>query len=391
MSRQRELSRWIDEVASRFPHLSRPQAKVFAVWSFGIVFAGSCGQTTVVSQLVGQLGGSASAWRQRLREWLWDADAKCGRKRRQVDVSACFPALTRWVAHLWRGSHMLLAMDATTLGDRFAILAISVLYGGVSIPVAWAVLAGNTKQAWKPHWQRLMDTVRAGLPRGITVLVLADRGLSGAWLFREIRRRRWHPLIRIKRTGCFRPQGERWQALPAFAPEPGSEWKGAGEAFRTKGSRIEATLLAYWKQDADQPWFLLTDLHPTVVDPQWYGHRAWIEQGFRLFKRAGWQSHRTRMVHADRAERLWLPMALATLWSLALDPTQTPPNRVQIQRPLTLDADSARRISRVYLGRINITVGLTQRRSLRPRYLYFELQDIHPPTQPHSTNQTKRP
>jgi hypothetical protein len=378
MSRQRELSQWIDLVASRFGHVSRPQSEVLALWSFGIVLARTCGQTTVVLRLAALLGGSFAAWRQRLREWLREAEDKCGTKRRQVDVTACFLDLTRWVAHLWKGSYMLLAMDATTLGDRFTILAISVVYDGVAIPVAWAVLEGNTKRAWKPHWERLMDVVRQGLPRGVTVMVLADRGLSGAWLFREISRRRWHPLIRIKRTGCFRPKGRLWQPLPSFAPEPGTEWKGSGEAFKKKGSRIEATLLAYWKQGADEPWFLLTNLHPDSVDPRWYGYRAWIEQGFRLFKRAQWQAHRTRMVHPHRVERLWLPMALATLWSLSLSQTQTRTPQDHLLHPLTLDADAVRRLSRVEIGRVNLLVRLTRRLSLRPRPLYFHISDPQP-------------
>jgi hypothetical protein len=44
--------------------------------------------------------------------------------------------------------------------------------------------------------------------------------------------------------------------------------------------------------------------------------RAWIEQSFKVAKRGGWQWQRTRMTDAERATRLWLAIAVATLWLL---------------------------------------------------------------------------
>jgi hypothetical protein len=58
---------------------------------------------------------------------------------------------------------------------------------------------------------------------------------------------------------------------------------------------------------------LLTDLAPEASAAGWYGLRAWIEQGFQLTKRAGWQWHRTRMTDPARAARLGLAVAVATL------------------------------------------------------------------------------
>jgi hypothetical protein len=48
------------------------------------------------------------------------------------------------------------------------------------------------------------------------------------------------------------------------------------------------------------------------------GVRAWIEQGFKLTKRGGWQWQRTRMTDPERAARLWLAVAVATLWLLSV-------------------------------------------------------------------------
>ena len=43
-----------------------------------------------------------------------------------------------------------------------------------------------------------------------------------------------------------------------------------------------------------------------------------IEQGFKMTKRSGWQWQRTRMTDPHRAARLWLAVAVATLWLLSV-------------------------------------------------------------------------
>ncbi len=63
---------------------------------------------------------------------------------------------------------------------------------------------------------------------------------------------------------------------------------------------------------------LLTDLAPNAGEACWYGLRAWIEQGCKITKRAGWQWQYTRMTDPQRVARLWLAVAVATLWLLSV-------------------------------------------------------------------------
>ena len=46
--------------------------------------------------------------------------------------------------------------------------------------------------------------------------------------------------------------------------------------------------------------------------------RSWIEGGFKDTKRGGWGWHQTKMVDPARAERLWLAIAVATLWAVSV-------------------------------------------------------------------------
>ena len=63
-------------------------------------------------------------------------------------MTLCFAPLLRWVLSLWHGDRLFLALDATTLEDRFSVLAVCVIWGKCAIPVAWKILPGNKKKAW---------------------------------------------------------------------------------------------------------------------------------------------------------------------------------------------------------------------------------------------------
>jgi hypothetical protein len=53
-----------------------------------------------------------------------------------------------------------------------------------------------------------------------------------------------------------------------------------------------------------------------VARASWYSLRGWIEQGFKRVKGEGWDLPRTRIARCERLERLWLAVAVATLWVL---------------------------------------------------------------------------
>jgi len=301
------------------PHLSKPQVVVLAMWSYGIALTKSCGRRTIAAFLAMLLNKKEDALEQRLQEWCCDAHDKSGQKRRAVDVTTCFVPLLAWIVALWTGAFIALAVDATSLGDRFVVLTVSVVYRGTGLPVAWTVLVGQQKEAWRGHWLRMLRQLRPAIPPQWTVLVLADRGLYAAWLFRRIRRLTWHPFLRINSGAKFRPTGQnRWYWLMELVPNTGTRWRGRGTAFASAGCHVECTLVAWWGEEHEQPWFILTDLPADGCDAAWYGLRTWCEQGFKCTKRGGWQWQHTRTTDPGRAARVWLAMAIANLWMVTL-------------------------------------------------------------------------
>jgi Transposase DDE domain len=334
MSCHPRVTEWTMTIHAHLPHLSTPQATVLALWSLGMVLARSCALTAVSAFLATWLCRKEPAVRQQLREFCYEATAKRGTVRQELVVETCFVPLLTWVVDQWEGTQLALALDATTLGIRFTVLALSVVYRGCAIPVAWTVLAATAKHAWRREWLRMLRQVRRAIPRTWTVIVLADRGLYARWLFRRITRLGWHPFLRINTGGTFRPTGQvRGVPLQTLVPEPGTRWQGTGIAFKGRNRQLHCTLLAWWDAEYKDPWLILTDLPPEASTAGWYGLRAWIEQGFKITKRAGWQWQRTHMTKPERAARLWLAVAVATLWLLSVGgeadatiPTSTVPD-----------------------------------------------------------------
>jgi DDE family transposase len=257
--------------------------------------------------------------RQQLREFCYEAKAKRGGPRQELAVETCFAPLLAWVLRWWEGNQLAVAVDATTLGQRFVVLVVSVVYRGCAIPVAWTVIPATEKHAWRGEWLRMLRQVRAAVPGRFFVIVLADRGLYARWLFQRIVRLGWHPVLRVNTGGTFRPAASaHYQPLRSLVPQPGTQWVGTGTAFQGPRRRLNCTLLARWDEGYADPWLLLTDLAPSAGEACWYGLRAWIEQGFKITKRGGWQWQRTRMTDPQRAARLWLAVAVATLWLLSV-------------------------------------------------------------------------
>jgi hypothetical protein len=316
-----------------------------------MILARRCGLDSVTTHVAALLGQSFDTVRQRLREFYQEAQAKRGSGRKDFQVDTCFAPLLGWVLSFWSDRRLALALDVTNLGSHFHVLCVSVLYGGIGIPVAWKVLPGNQPDAWHPHWCRLLSQLKAVVGPDWSVVILSDRGLESPRLFAAITALGWHPLMRVKRGAKFRPEGwHHWYWLSALVPQPGRTFAMAGHAY--KGERLACTLLACWDAAHAEPWLLLTDLPPQAANPCWYAWRAWIEQGFKVAKSGGLNWQNTRMTKPERAERQFLAIAVTLLWLVAVGAELEGVERVETIGPLpagTATASARTRRTRLFV------------------------------------------
>jgi hypothetical protein len=199
---------WTEEVSRHLPLLSQPQVRILAWWSYATVMCQTSGITTIGVFLAKLLGTSEGNLRQRLREWTYEAEAKQGKQRREVVAESCFVPLLRWILAKWdpKSPHLAIALDASTLGTRFTVLSLSVIYGGCAIPIGWVMTKANQKGAWKPLWIKLLERYEYLVPQDWRVVVFADRGLYAKWLYQTIQKVGWHPCLRINQQGLYHPQ-----------------------------------------------------------------------------------------------------------------------------------------------------------------------------------------
>jgi hypothetical protein len=408
MACPQRLSPWQQEVSSAFAHLSKAQAGGLALWSAGIALSGSSGIVQISALLAQVLGQKEGTVFQRLREWYLDAAHKRGAHRRTLDVATCFGPLLGWIITRVVGEEqrLALALDATTLGNRWIILSVSVLVRGCAIPVAWKVLPSHTKGSWRPHWESLLTALKGQVPSSWQVLVLADCGLYARWLYTAIVACGWHPFLRINLAVKAREPGEEhFDWLSRWVPQPGASWRGAIECFAQRTSRLCCTLLVQWEAGYAHPWAILTDLPIEEAQIAWYGMRGWVEAGFKDLKRGGWGWHHSKMQDASRVERLWLAMAVAMVWTVSVgsqtESQEAPPAsltlpqthvaRKRLKRPPT--TPPARRLSCLQRGRLVLLAALLQGTALPVGKLVSEPwpEVITPPKRaPNPTKQRQR-
>jgi hypothetical protein len=124
---QAGFDQWLTLIKTHLPHLSKPQAPVLARWSFGMVLARSCALSAVSSLRAEGMHRQEQTVRPQWREWYDDVPRKRGTQRQALCVETCLTPLLGWVVRWGQGTQWALAIDATTLGQRFVVLALSVV------------------------------------------------------------------------------------------------------------------------------------------------------------------------------------------------------------------------------------------------------------------------
>ena len=107
MSRQDGLSEWTATVSTNMPHLTKPQARLLALWSYGIALTRWCGRGTVATFLALLLEPQG---RQRRAALVRMVSRRCptkpGPSAQALDVTTCFVPLLRWIVRLWHGTQL---------------------------------------------------------------------------------------------------------------------------------------------------------------------------------------------------------------------------------------------------------------------------------------------
>jgi len=214
------------------------------------------------------------------------------------------------------GQTILLSMDQTDLGDRMAILMLTVRIGGRALPLIWIAEEGAANIGFAKQKQ-LLEIVLTWIPAGAKVMLLADRFYPSANLFHWLESHHWEYRLRLKGnllvdTGL----GDETTTSELLLPGTTERYLSNVRLFGKDSVMTHIGIL----QEAghDEPWIIAMNCLPTRAAVLDYGSRWAIEPTFSDFKGRGFQLEDSQLKHADRLERLILVMALAMHWCVRI-------------------------------------------------------------------------
>jgi hypothetical protein len=302
---RRRVYQWVDKTSKDWPGVTRHFRENVRVFSRAVVRAHS----SQVRTIAGAAGGRADSQRRRLQRFV----------QQEQPLNGFFRAWTGSVVRRLKLRRLVLIVDETKLKAHFGVMVVGLVYEGRCIPLAWRVYRANSAADYPPEGQarmiiRLLNQVRAGLPRQMPVRVLADRGIgTSPLLMRGIMALNWTFLFRVtKQSKLVLPNGEAVTFYEQVR-QPGQTYQASGLVFKQRG-RVPGHVRVVWRPDACQPWALVTN------DPQlsgWeYAQRMWIEEAFRDLKSQGWQVDKVALTEPARVARLWIVLVVAYTWML---------------------------------------------------------------------------
>ena len=322
MSQRKTLYHWFRTVAKEMDHLSLPQARGLAAFSFGLARSQRC-SLAAVSRSLGILGKPDTVER-RFQRFLANP---------RLELAPGCRNLSRWaIEALPAREPLLLLVDETSLQDRLKAMVVSLAYRGKALPLAWRCYH---QERW-PQGQvelilTLLDWVAGGIPAGRKVTVMVDRGIgSSPRLLRAIAERGWHYLARVPKSVLIQGPEGGTRPIGSLIQLEGERWEGEVRAFKRAGW-IQCRALGEWGRGHREPWLILTNDPRATVKK--YGQRWWEELTFKDCKSNGWNWQRSRVWDPERANRLWLVMALAWVWMVCLGARVQ--DRPELRRELT--------------------------------------------------------
>ena len=118
----------------------------------------------------------------------------------KIQAAAIYRKLAQKALASWAGEVIYLALDSSSLWDRFVIVRIALIYRGRALPLSWMVMQHASSTVAFEDYQSILKDAAAILPHGCRVILLADRGFDDNDLFCLARDLGWSFRIRLKRS-----------------------------------------------------------------------------------------------------------------------------------------------------------------------------------------------
>lgn len=306
----KKLYQWVKQSSKDWVGTTRHFRTNVMVFSRGVALA----QSSQIRKISGCVGGNPDSQRRRLQRFV------SGEQPLEIFFSGWTRSVVQWV----KLKQIVLLVDETKLHADWGIMVVGLAYHERCIPLAWTVYKANSHKDYPAEGQvgmilRLLSRVKAGLPTGKPVRVLADRGIgTSPTLMQGIIDMQWTFLFRVtKQSKVILPDGTAVTFYDQVT-QPGESYQASGLVFKKRG-RIPAHVRVLWGSHAKERWALVTN-DPTLTGWE-YAQRMWIEEAFRDLKSHGWHLEDICFHEPQRVANLWVMLVVAYTWMLLIGHT----------------------------------------------------------------------
>lgn len=313
MSRRLEvLHEWSAQVAALLPAERITRVRVLALFSLGMIWAGTVRVNQVAAAL--PLGVRVPSTERRLRRFLDNA---------LVRVAALWQPLLPSLLSRWAGQEVLLVFDPTPYRGEWTVLWIGIVVHRRLLPLVWRLVP--QQEPWPEKLATLLEPmlaeIAAALPTGCRVTLLGDRGVAGPTLIDAAQQRGWDVLLRLNvgQTQAHRLRLAAAGECPLWdvVGHVRSGWHAAGAIFKGAGWR-EGYLTVVQRPGRRERWVLFSTRPGGAARVREYTRRARVEATFADGKGRGWGLEQSRMRDPVHLDRLLLVWHLALWWLHAL-------------------------------------------------------------------------
>jgi hypothetical protein len=213
-----------------------------------------------------------------------------------------------------------LLLDDTEKTDQCTLSTLALAYGGRALPLAWCRWSGKLHGAYWKQVDQLFEQAQRLLPPQVQPVVLADRGLASPALVNLVQQRGWDFLLRVQGKTTLRTTPARSaprQHLGELITRPGAP-SVTLDGWVFYAHPIWAHTAAVWRSGHKDKWLLVSNLDLGTGLAELYAQRMKVESLFRDAKSGGFEWELSRVLLADRAQRLLLGLMLAVLCAVLL-------------------------------------------------------------------------
>ncbi len=254
-----------------------------------------------------QTGETQAASKQRrFRRWLENS---------KIHEGLIYRKLAQTALADWKGQVLYLALDSSTLWNRYVIVRIALIYRGRALPLSWMVLEHQSASVAFEDYQPILSEAAAILPAGCQVVVLADRGFADNHLFCKVRDLGWGFCIRLKKSmrvyRASKPSTNVGRLMPAQGKALFLHKIWLSDRFF---GPVHLALAHVQTSNGYQEWAIVSDEPTNLHTFDVYGLRFDLEENFLDDKSAGFQLETSEIRDASALSRLGLVLATVTLY-----------------------------------------------------------------------------